>query len=179
MLRSILDATYRTGEILAAFLFFLIFAMILTQIGLSLGDRLLAMADQPPLGLSVPAYAEFAAYLMSAGSFLGLAGALRAGVHVRVTLLLHSVAPGVRRLMEVAGGIAATVAAVYFCWRLYVMVHESWLYSDTSYGLIAIPIWIPQAPMVVGSAVLAIAFADYTVSAILNRMPDESGTFPE
>lgn len=174
MLRRTLDALYRTSEALAACCIFAIFAMILAQVGLGLADRIFAALGLPPLRLSIPSYAEFAAYLLAAASFLGLAGALRAGAHVRVSLLIGRLSPGLRRASEVAVGALATLVAGYFCWRAGLMVHQSWLFGDRSYGLVSIPMWVPQMPMALGLGVLTLAFADLTLAAATGRpLPDE------
>lgn len=174
MLRRTLDALYRLSEFLAAACIFAIFAMILAQVGLGLADRIAAALGQPALRLSIPSYAEFAAYLLAAGCFLGLAGALRAGAHVRVSLLIGRLAPAPRRVCEVATGALATLVTGYFCWRAGIMAHESWSFGDRSYGLVSIPMWLPQAPMVAGLGMLTLAFADLTLGAASGRaLPDD------
>jgi len=169
MQRRLLDPLYRISEIIAACLFFVIFAMILLQVALSLADRVMASAGMRSPGVFVPSYAEFAGYLMVAASFMGLAGALRAQAHVQVTLILHSVPAGLRRIMETMTGFMATAASAYFCWRVFRMILESWRFGDTSYGTIAVPMWIPQTPMALGLAVLTIAFADFTLAAMTGK----------
>jgi TRAP-type C4-dicarboxylate transport system permease small subunit len=166
-----LDPIYKVSEIIAAGLFFLIFAMILAQVLLSLADRLLAGIGVASFGFSIPSYAEFAGYLMAAACFMGLAGALRAHAHVQVTLLLHSSPERVRNLMEILAGVIATCASAYFLWWVVRMVHQSWVFGDTSYGLVSIPMWIPQSPMVIGLTILTIAFVDFTVAAIAGHAP--------
>lgn len=171
MRKRFLDPLYSVSEAIAAGLFFLIFVIILAQVVLSLADRLLSGIGVASLGLSIPAYAEFAGYLMAAASFMGLAGALRAHAHVQVTLLLHSVPARLRNLMEILAGVLATVTSGYFLWWVVRMVHQSWVFGDTSYGLISISMWIPQSPMAIGLAILTIAFADFTVAAIAGDAP--------
>lgn len=171
MARSAMDTLYRVSEALAACVIFVIFAVILVQVGFGLADRMAELLHRPAPGLSIPSYAEISGYLLAAAAFLGLAGALRAHAHVRVTLLLQSVPAGLRRGMEVLSGVLGAVASGYFAWRAALMVHDSWHFGDVSYGMIAFPMWVPQMPMALGLAVLTLAFVDTTVMAARGTTP--------
>ena len=46
------------------------------------------------------------------------------------------------------------------------MAHESWLFGDLSFGQIAVPMWIPQSVMVIGLAMLTLAFLDLLLSLL-------------
>ena len=175
MARTAMDALYRVSEALAACVIFVIFAVILVQVGFGLADRTAEVLGRPAPGLSIPSYAEISGYLLAAAAFLGLAGALRAQAHVRVTLLLQSVPAGLRRGMEVASGVLGAVASGYFAWRAALMVYDSWHFGDVSYGMFAFPMWLPQAPMALGLAVLTLAFVDITLAAASgdNPAPDQ------
>lgn len=166
-----MDGLYRVSEALAALVIFVIFAVILVQVGFGLADRMAEVLNRPAPGLSVPSYAEISGYLLAAAAFLGLAGALRAHAHVRVTLVLLSVPAGLRRGMEVASGVLGVAASGYFAWRAALMVHDSWQFADVSYGMIAFPMWLPQAPMALGLAVLTLAFVDTTLMAASGKVP--------
>jgi TRAP-type C4-dicarboxylate transport system permease small subunit len=165
MVRTAMDALYRVSEALAAGVIFVIFAVILVQVGFGLADRMAEVLNRPAPGHSIPSYAEISGYLLAAAAFLGLAGALRAHAHVRVTLVLQSVPAGPRRAMEVASGILGVAASGYFAWRTVLMVHDSWTFGDVSYGMIAFPMWLAQAPMALGLVVLTLAFVDTTLMA--------------
>lgn len=161
MLRRAADSLYKTAEFLAATCVFAIFAIILLQVLLSLVDRLLTVVGFSPMGMSIPSYAEIAAYLLVAATFLGLSSTLVNEVHVRVTLLLSRAPPTVSKAMNLACGIIGLVVSSFFFWRSALLVHESWSYGDTSYGQIAIPLWIPQSTMSLGLIFLIVAFADF------------------
>lgn len=163
-MRRVLDGLYAASEGLAAACVVAIFLLILAQVGLNLGDKFAEAAVGEPLGLLVPSYAEFAAYLLAAASFLALAAALNRGVHVRVSLILNNVTPAVRRGLEAIAALIGFAVAAYYTYWSASMTLDSWRYHDLSYGLVPVPMWIPQTPMVVGLALLAIAFADYALA---------------
>lgn len=165
-MRRSLNLLYSASAWLAALFLVAIFAVILAQILLEGLDRLAGFALGENFGLMIPSYAEFASYLMAASMFLGFACALNHGTHVRVTLAISMMPPALRRAAEFAATGIATCASSFFAWRASVMVYESWLYGDQSYGLIVIPMWLPQAPMAIGLIVLSIAFVDRLIGVL-------------
>jgi TRAP-type C4-dicarboxylate transport system permease small subunit len=178
-MRRLINLLYSASAWLAALFLVAIFAIILTQILLEGADRLAAYALGETFGLMVPSYAEFASYLMAASMFLGFACALNHGTHVRVTLAIRNMPHSLQRVMEFLATAIATGASGFFAWRATVMVYESWLYQDMSYGLIVVPMWVPQAPMAIGLAVLAIAFIDRLIGVFAGRwVPDEDEVPP-
>lgn len=108
----------------------------------------------------VPGTDAYAGYMMAASGFLALAHTLKRGEHIRVTLLLSSVGPGVRRALEVWSLIAAiflsALASFYAC-RL---AWQSHLFNDISTSNDATPLWIPQLSMAFGLLILTLAFVD-------------------
>ncbi|PXW99402.1 TRAP-type C4-dicarboxylate transport system permease small subunit [Sphaerotilus hippei] len=130
----------------------------LAMIGLLLMVLLSVLGRQ--VGWNVPGIDAHAGYLMAACGFLALAGTLKRGEHIRVTLLLGTLSGTPRRAFEIGSlGLAALLAALsaFYAGRL---VWQSWLFNDISTGNDATPLWIPQLAMVVGTVVLAIAFID-------------------
>jgi TRAP-type C4-dicarboxylate transport system permease small subunit len=103
---------------------------------------------------------EFAGYCMGAAAFLGLADALRSGDHIRVTLLGDRLAASGRRALDwlalaVGGGLAAWVA-----WYITRLAWDSWVMDERSSGLIALPMWIPQAAMAWGAIAFVVAIGE-------------------
>jgi TRAP-type C4-dicarboxylate transport system permease small subunit len=177
-MRRLLNVLYSANAWAAAFFLAAIFAIILAQIVLDLADRLASRFLGESFGLMIPSYAEFASYLMAASMFLGFACALNHGTHVRVTLAIRLLPPAIRRTTEFAATAIATGASSFFAWRATVMVYESWLYEDQSYGLIVIPMWVPQAPMAIGLTVLSIAFIDRLVGVLAGRWVADEDEVP-
>lgn len=173
-MRRLLDGLYRaSGGIAAAFLV-AIAAVVLLQVGLNLVDALAAWLTGSPIGLVIPSYAAFAGYFLAATSFLALAYALRNGAHIRVSLVLHRMRSGPRRVLEVWCASAGAVTAGYFSWYAVALVRESLAYGDLSPGMVPVPLWIPQAAMAAGLVVLTIALADTAIELMMGR--DEGST---
>ncbi len=106
---------------------------------------------------SVPNAWEYSSYLMASSFTFGAAMTLRAGGHIRVTLLLARLSPSRRRLLEI---VAALVGMLLSGFLAYSMVLFSWgsyqrgatsISSDT-------PVWIPQAVITFGFVLLVLQF---------------------
>jgi TRAP-type C4-dicarboxylate transport system permease small subunit len=105
----------------------------------------------------IPVAWEYSSYLMAACFTFGAAMTLRAGGHIRVTLVLGRLAPGPRRLMEVAASLVATVFVGFlatsmarFAWSAFERGQTS-ISSDTL-------LWIPEAVIAFGMMLLALQF---------------------
>jgi len=53
-----------------------------------------------------------------------------------------------------------TVFVAYICWSLVALVYDSYRFKEVSYGLIPVPLAIPQAVMTAGAVALLIALVD-------------------
>ena len=150
-MRRFLDALYDGAAVLAALFMVGLLAMVLLSV----------LSRQ--LHFHVPGTDAYAGYLMAAAGFLALAHTLKRGEHIRVTLLLGAVQGRLRRGLEIwALGAACALAllSAYYSARL---AWQSHLFNDISTGNDATPLWIPQLSMVLGTAILAIAFIDELV----------------
>jgi TRAP-type C4-dicarboxylate transport system permease small subunit len=157
-----LDRLYDAAGVLAAAAILCICAVVAAQIGLNL----LARVGGPGWSWTIPSYADFAGFALAAASFLALAHTLRRGAHIRVTLLTGRMRPGARRAVEAATlGLAAAVAA-YATWYMAALIGESWRYGDTSSGMVAVPLWIPQGPVAAGLALLTVALVHTLVDVL-------------
>ncbi|MDE2618295.1 MAG: TRAP transporter small permease [Burkholderiales bacterium] len=158
-LRRLLDGLYATGGALAALC---VLAILVLMIGASVGR----MANWRVSWIN-----DVVAWLCAAAAFLGMAYSFRNGDFVRVTLLLESVSPAVRRWLEVASLLVATVAIAYLGWWAARFTYDSWRFNDIAGNMVAIPIWIPQLSFVVGSAILVIAVVDECVTVLRGAKP--------
>jgi TRAP-type C4-dicarboxylate transport system permease small subunit len=146
--RKALDALYDGAAWLAALFMIALLAAVL----LSIAGR--------ELHFHVKGTDAYAGYFMAASGFLALAHTLKRGEHIRVTLLLSSLPPVARRVLEVWSlGCAAALAALlaFYAGRL---AWQSRAFNDISTGNDATPLWIPQLAMAVGTLILFIAFVD-------------------
>lgn len=158
-LRRVLDGLYATGGALAALC---VLAILVLMIGASVGR----VANWRVAWIN-----DVTAWLCAAAAFLGMAYSFRNGDFVRVTLLLESVTPAVRRWLEVASLLVATVAIAYLGWWAARFTYDSWRFNDIAGNMVAIPIWIPQMSFVVGSAILVIAVVDECVGVLRGAKP--------
>lgn len=157
--RRALDGLYALGGALAALC---VLAILLLMIGASVGR----MANWRVSWIN-----DVVAWLCAAAAFLGMAYSFRNGDFVRVTLLLESVPPTVRRWLELVSLAIATVAIAYLGWWAARFTYDSWRFNDIAGNMVAIPIWIPQLSFVVGSAILVIAVLDECVTVLRGVKP--------
>lgn len=160
MLRSALDRLYLASGWIAASFLLAIFAVVLGQVLLNLIDVLLRWTLGKPVGLLIPSYAEFAGFFLGAASFFALAYTLKQGGHIRVTLVIQHLPAGLRRAIEIwCCGVGSAVSG-YFTFWIARLTEESWRFGDVSYGLVPIPLWLPQLAMTLGALVLTVALLD-------------------
>lgn len=158
-LRRLLDGLYATGGVLAALC---VLAILVLMIGTSVGR----MANWRVSWIN-----DVVAWLCAAAAFLGMAYSFRNGDFVRVTLLLESVTPAVRRWLEIVSLLVATVAIAYLGWWAARFTYDSWRFNDIAGNMVAIPIWIPQLSFVVGALILMIAVVDECVTVLRGAKP--------
>jgi len=113
-----------------------------------------------------PGAPDYAGYAMASASFLAFANALNRGAHIRVSILVNAVGPGLRRLINIWCFGVGTAIAWYFVWYAKNFVFWSWKFHDISQGQDKTALWIPQSVMLFGAVVFAIALTDHLVSLI-------------
>ncbi|KFX70310.1 TRAP dicarboxylate transporter subunit DctQ [Pseudomonas taeanensis MS-3] len=121
------------------------------------------------LGTMVPSADEFAAYAMAASGFLALPYALQRGAHVRVELLWRLLPARGRFFADLLSTFIGLAIAAYLAWYCTLFVIESYEFNEVSSGLLPIPMWLPQLPMLLGTLILVIAMAERLVLVCLGR----------
>jgi TRAP-type C4-dicarboxylate transport system permease small subunit len=159
-MRRALDVLYLASGWIAAGFLVAIFAVVLGQVLLNLTNTLVRWATGTPSGLLIPSYAEFAGFFLAAASFFALAYTLKNGAHIRVTLVIQHAPEGLRRLLEIWCCVVGALLAGYFAYWAADLTWQSWRFGDVSYGLVAIPLWLPQAAMTLGAVTLTVALLD-------------------
>lgn len=155
-MRKYLDMLYTASGVVSAGFLTLICLVVAAQVVLNLITKIFGTA----YSYTIPSYADFAGFFLASASFLALAYTLTRGGHIRVTLLIQVFSRTPRlaaELFSLAFGGGMSGFATYYMIRLN---FDSYGYGDLSFGIIAIPIWIPQLAVSVGLAILTIAFAD-------------------
>ena len=175
-MRRFLDFLYLGAGWTAAIALFLIFALVTVQLCARILDGLLRLAGQPALGFIIPSIAEICGFLLAAASFLALAYTLTVGGHIRVSLVLSRLGPSPRRGVETLVALVAAAGAAYATVALAKLAWRSWQYGDVSYGIVPVPLALPQATMAFGTAVLTIALIDVAVRAWRDRDYIQAGS---
>ena len=107
------------------------------------------------LGVSIPIAWDYSAYLMGTVFFLAAAGALRHGIHVRVTLLNEALPQSIASKVKLLAAILAFAIACYVCFALGDQTYQSFKRGAKSFSVVATPLWIPQLVFLTGSVIFA------------------------
>ncbi len=105
----------------------------------------------------IPVAWEYSSYLMAATFTFGAAMTLRAGGHIRVTLVLARVSPAVRRRIEVVLAVLGALFCGFLAWSMAYFTWRSFESGQTSVSSGTL-LWIPQALVTFGVLLLAIQF---------------------
>lgn len=158
-MRRFLDWLYlASGAVGAAFIAFIGIVMIAQSILREFGVRTGASND-------------VVAWSCAAASFFAMAHAFKHGDFVRVTLLLEALPARARRVMEIACLAIAAVSVGYLAYWANRFTYDSWRFNEMAQGLLAIPIWIPQASFALGSVLLLVAVVDELVIVLRGGKP--------
>jgi TRAP-type C4-dicarboxylate transport system permease small subunit len=170
-MRAILDGLYRASSAAAAICLCLIAGLVLIQVFGRILDATMRALNLPVAGITVPSLNEIAGFLFVAATFLALAATLRKADHIRVSMLIKAVPPGVRRVLEAVVLAIGTVLAAFAAYHAVLQVADSIAFSTVSFGVIPIPLWIPQTALAAGLIVFAIALADELVAVLTTGAP--------
>ncbi len=168
-MRRLLDRVYWGSGMVAAGFLVAIFLVVLSQVSANLLDFCIRQFTGKSLGLVVPSYAEIAGFFLAAASFFALPYTLRHGAHIRVTLVLMRLPRKAQTFLAVAACFGAACVSAYFSWYCWELVMESQEFGDLSSGLVPVPLWIPQLPLAIGSALLAVSLLDSGFRALSCR----------
>lgn len=124
------------------------------------------------VGLKTGGSDDIAAWLTASAASLGLAATFRHGDFVRMSLITEKLSAAWHRRVEIFCLLIATAFTGYIAFAIVRFVYESWEFNDYANGLVAIPLWIPQAPFALGTILLFIAVADQALHVIRGAEPD-------
>ena len=109
---------------------------------------------------------EIATFSMVGLAFLGLPSVYRAGMHIRVETLYRFLSDSRQRAADVFCVIVAILVCLVLIYFSAYLVWDSLRFGDTSFGLLAMPLWIPQLPIPLGLTLLALALLDDLVQLL-------------
>lgn len=159
-MRAALDRLYLASGLLAALCLVAIAVMVGAQLIGRITDAVMRLAGMAPYGFIVEGLAEIAGYLLAIASLLALAPTLKAGAHIRVSMLLSALAPRARWLLELAAFAATLAFTAYMTWCIALLAMDSWRFNEVSHGLVPLQLAYPQAAMFVGLLIFSIALLD-------------------
>jgi TRAP-type C4-dicarboxylate transport system permease small subunit len=143
-------------------------ACLVTLTGLMLGEVLVRALSEvfPWVPADIPIAWEYSSYLMAAAFTFGAAMTLRAGGHIRVTLVLARVTPATRRWLET---VLAALGVGFTGFLANAMVNFTWrsFSSDQVSLSSATPLWMPQALVTFGICLLVLQFVARFFQALL------------
>jgi TRAP-type C4-dicarboxylate transport system permease small subunit len=170
-MRRFLDTLY-AGALWASAACLVVIALLVgAQLAGRLLDGALALLHLPRTDFVILSLAEICGYLLASASFLALAGTLRAGAHIRVTMALQALSEPARRIAEFFAFAFALVASTYMTWQLAKFAWVSFLFNEVSSGVVRVPLWYPQAAMTLGSLILTVALADEVATIVRRGRP--------
>ena len=159
-MRRALDTLYRLALWASALCLVMIALLVGVQLAARLLDGVLGLLHLPRTDFVVLSLDEICGYLLAAASFLALAGTLKAGAHIRVTLVLAALGEHARWYVELwAFGFSAALAG-YMTGHLANFAWVSFRFHEVSPGVIRVPLAYPQGAMALGALIFTIALAD-------------------
>lgn len=139
---------------------------VLARIGIALAAISL-LASMALIGYSVvmryginqpvPWVDELVGYLLVACVMFAAADALRHGEHIAVDILTERLSPRGKRRSALLGLVAVGASALLLVVEGWDMVAFSHMVGLLSNGYLAVPMWIPQAPVPIGAVLLLLA----------------------
>lgn len=170
-MRRALDHLYRATLWASALCLAAIALLVGAQLAGRLLDGALALLHLPRTDFVILSLAEICGYLLAGASFLALAGTLKGGAHIRVTMMLGMLGERARRVAEVWAFGAAAAAAGYMTYNLASFAWVSLRFHEVSPGVIRVPLAYPQAAMALGALILTIALVDELFIVIARGRP--------
>jgi TRAP-type mannitol/chloroaromatic compound transport system permease small subunit len=170
-MRFFLDRLYQAALYLSAACLLIIAVLVGIQLAGRILDGALRIVGLPVFGWQILSLAEIAGYLLAAASFLALAPTLRAGAHIRVTMLLSAFGEARRRYLELAAFAFSSLACAYMTWNLAHFAWVSFRFNEVSHGVVRVPLAYPQSVMAIGALVLTIALIDETLTVLRAGRP--------
>lgn len=111
---------------------------------------------------------EYSAYLMGTAFMLGGAMTLRAGMQIRVVIVMKAFGGRIERPLEILSSTIGAVFVTFLAWSLTLFALDSFTSGQVSGGSLT-PLWIPQASLALGTAVFALQCIMRAVASVLKE----------
>ncbi|MBW6396519.1 TRAP transporter small permease [Roseomonas sp. HJA6] len=101
---------------------------------------------------------EVQVYLIVWAVCVSFAAVTAADRHIRADLVVGAMPLPVQRALAVLGDLLGLAMSIALCWLGYLVTYESWDFGDVSTTTLRFPLWIYQASLPVGMALMAVAY---------------------
>ncbi|WP_353248710.1 TRAP transporter small permease [Salinisphaera sp. T31B1] len=95
-------------------------------------------------------------YLVAFITFIGAGYGLREQAHVRVDLITRRLPLRLRWLLQLLSDLIVIGVTSLLFWLGALYCHDAWTSGEQSFGLFAVPLWIPYAALPIGMAILLV-----------------------
>ena len=116
---------------------------------------------------------EYTAYAIVAATFLGAPWTLIVRGHVNVDLLQIAAGRRLRIALEALSGLASLIFVVLLAYAAWYFLEEAWTNSWRSETVWSVPLWMPVAPMAIGTGLLALQYVAELLRLFIDEPPDE------
>jgi TRAP-type C4-dicarboxylate transport system permease small subunit len=86
-------------------------------------------------------------------------------------MLARALPAGPGRLLTVLVLAAALALSGFAAWHAGAQALDSWRFGSVSFGVVPVPLWLPQGVMTLGLAILVLALGDELLAATRGRAP--------
>lgn len=117
----------------------------------------------------IPSSDDISGYLVVWTTYFGLSYAMYYSSHIRVELVLTRLNAKTARLMNILVGIVSCLLVGLLLFYNCLLVFESFTYGDMTEGQLAMPLWIIQIPIVMGSLTFFLSVIEYTLKNLLTQ----------
>jgi TRAP-type C4-dicarboxylate transport system permease small subunit len=124
------------------------------------------------IGEIIPSSEDFAGWILSATIFFGLAYTFHEGGHIRVTIMLNRCSAKKQLFFEYINIVVGLAISGFLAYYTIVTVYDSFDYHEVTDTYLAVPLWMVQTPMAIGSLFLFIALIDAFVDMLTGKVPN-------
>jgi TRAP-type C4-dicarboxylate transport system permease small subunit len=114
---------------------------------------------------------EFVGYGVAAVTFLALGYSLEHGSLIRVTLLIGRVTARARQILEVLSALATMSVVALLIWFFWLRMARNWTQNRVSSSIAEVPMWIPEAGILLGLCVFWLQLLAYALRQIADTAP--------
>ncbi|MBA7655543.1 hypothetical protein ES703_63449 [subsurface metagenome] len=93
---------------------------------------------------------EVSRYILAFVVCIGLAYALKAGAHVRTTIIVERLPEHINRKLEIPIYLIGVVFAFVWTWSMWVLAIRDYVSGYTTFSALEVPLWIPESVAAIG-----------------------------